>query len=142
MAVTYTGQVFVPGMAVQQLTATDAVDIHARAINNNDQIVGWVVYDDGTTREGRGVLWQLEEGYVPTDPIILDPAGTSSFFPMDISDTGIMAGDMVDDGIAAIARLEGGNLQIVLLGTLRGLRRQRCRRHQQQWEVGRRHLSA
>ena len=121
--VTASGQVFVLGLEMQELPKLNAVDAHASAINNNDEIVGWIIYDDGSTREVKGALWALDEDGVPGDPLILDdlyPAGVSFFLPMDISDTGVMAGEVQDFSIAAIARIEGSELQIDPLGVLPG----------------------
>jgi probable HAF family extracellular repeat protein len=93
------------------------VDAVARAINNLDQIVGWIVFDDGITRESVGALWTLNQDGVPGNPITLGDL----FLPKDISDTGLMAGYLENQGDpseAAIAWFQGGVLNTQGLGVL------------------------
>jgi probable HAF family extracellular repeat protein len=119
---TFSGSVFVPGRDRQQLPAPGSVAVHATDINNSDQIAGYVVYDDGITRYGTGALWTLDQLGGVSGPILLDddlPEGMS-FIPQGISDTGVMAGELVDMAVAAIAWFEGDVLQIEALGTLPG----------------------
>lgn len=119
---TFSGHVFVPGRDIQQLPAAGGVAAHATAINNSDQIVGWIDYDDEGTRYGEGALWTLDEFGTPGDPVILDEGLQEgvSFIPMDISDTGVMAGDLVHLGTAAVAWFEGRVLEIDPLAALPG----------------------
>jgi len=113
VVVTGGGHVFVPGLGMQELPRLGGVSAGARAVNNLGLIVGGITFDDGTTRGTFGAMWVLADG-VPGDPIIL-----GGFWPYDISDTGVMAGN--DMGLAAIAWLDAqGNLQVDYLGVLPG----------------------
>ena len=127
IVVTSSGHVFVPPyLDAQELPmgdAANAVRVYASAINNHDQIVGWIIYDGEPTGYGKGALWQLVDGNVPDDPVILEdfyPPGATSFIPKAISETGVMAGNLEDIAIAAVARFQGSELQIDPLGTVPG----------------------
>ena len=113
--VTSSGHVFVRNKEPQELPALGALDVNARAINNNNQIVGWIVYEEGGIRVAEGALWTLDENGKPGEPTTL-----GDFFPKDISDTGVMAGEDESIAMAAIARFQDGTWKVSSLGTLLG----------------------
>jgi probable HAF family extracellular repeat protein len=115
VVVTASGHVFVPGLPMQELPRLGAVDAHASAVNNLGQIAGWLVFDDGTTREAVGALWELDGNGVPGDPDLL-----GDFLAYDISDTGVMAGEIEVEAVAAIAWFDANGLQVQPLGALPG----------------------
>lgn len=106
VVVTNAGCVYVPGLEVQELNAT------AFAVNSVGQIVGGFSLADGTSC---GALWQLDAAGVPGPPKEL-----GDFFPHDISDDGLMAGE-TGGGRAAIAWFDAdGQLVVSELGVLPG----------------------
>jgi probable HAF family extracellular repeat protein len=110
----YVFQPFEPDLETQDLSTVE-FEAYTTAVNNLDEITGWVVYDNGTDRWGFGAIWMLDEDGVPGVPTLLP-----GFIPQDISDTGLMAGNVAEMGTAAVASFEGGELQVTSLGVLPG----------------------
>ena len=114
IVITQSAHVFVPGLPMQELPSPGAVRITASAVNNLGQIVGSLAFQNGEEYEWFGGLWELDENGLPGNPISL-----GDFFPRDISDTRVMAGESL--GLAAVAWFDAqDNLQFEFLGVLEG----------------------
>jgi len=106
--------VIVPGDGACALPTMGGVEAAGHAINNLNEIVGSIVFDDGVTRQSFGALWVLDPDGIPGDPISL-----GGFLPYDVNDLGDMAGEWL--GQPAIASIDaGGNLHVDQLGPLPG----------------------
>jgi probable HAF family extracellular repeat protein len=102
--------------ALHELPTAGGVTVHVRAISNAGEIVGSIVFVDGSTRTGWGALWRLDADGVPGNPINL-----GSFIPRDISENGVMAGEDEITSQAAIATLDANDNPIVTpLGVVPG----------------------
>ncbi len=114
IVITASAHVFVPGRPMQELPRVGAVRTTASAVNNLGQIVGTNAFDNGEEYQWFGALWELDEHGLPGNPISL-----GDFFPTDISDTGVMAGESL--GLAAIAWFDAqDDLRVEFLGVLEG----------------------
>lgn len=112
--------VIVSGRDPRELPKAGGVTAYAEAINNSGVIVGSIVFvevvNGKTTRTGAGALWRLDANGTPGAPVDL-----GSFFPKDISETGVMAGEDETAGVAATATLDTNDNPIVVsLGVVPG----------------------
>lgn len=107
----HSGWVSVPGLPLQSLPTTTNYPVNPNAVNIFGEIVG--VHNNNV-----GAHWQLDAQGSPGAPVDLN-FGSSRFLPYDLSDTGVMAGEV--DNLAAIAWFDGmGVLQVEKLGSGRG----------------------